>query len=209
VSQAGTTGQLYATGGQQFDNNDYYLVSDAAALDVGGALTMEGWFNLDAALPATTWLMYRLNSYYMSVTDTGRLTAALYPGAAAKYSYKAAAVAAGGWHHIAAAWARPQDYVNLYVDGINVGRTSTVPPGDADIDPTANPYRIGYTSNSIVGHADEVRLSNVARSANWLLTQYRNQSSPQTFVTVTEVLPYEYCPWFAYDRVGFGAGRLR
>jgi hypothetical protein len=32
------------------------------------------------------------------------------------------------------------------------------------------------------GLIDEVRVSNIAQSANWILTEYNNQNSPTTFV---------------------------
>ena len=35
------------------------------------------------------------------------------------------------------------------------------------------------------GAIDEVRMSNVARSAGWIQTEYNNQSSPSTFITLT------------------------
>jgi len=41
----------------------------------------------------------------------------------------------------------------------------------------------GDLSNYFSGRIDEVRISNVARSADWILTEYRNQSSPSTFYT--------------------------
>ena len=36
-------------------------------------------------------------------------------------------------------------------------------------------------SGQFEGDIDEVRISNVTRSANWILTEYRNQSAPATF----------------------------
>ncbi len=33
------------------------------------------------------------------------------------------------------------------------------------------------------GYFDEARVSNTARSADWILTEYRNQSSPSTFLS--------------------------
>ncbi|MEO8594332.1 MAG: hypothetical protein ABI759_13530 [Candidatus Solibacter sp.] len=30
----------------------------------------------------------------------------------------------------------------------------------------------------------ELSISNVARSANWILTQYRNQSAPATYISL-------------------------
>jgi len=33
------------------------------------------------------------------------------------------------------------------------------------------------------GGIDEVRISNIARSADWITTSYRNQNSPGTYLT--------------------------
>lgn len=37
------------------------------------------------------------------------------------------------------------------------------------------------------GSIDEVRVSNIARSADWIATEYNNQSSPSTFYTISTV----------------------
>ena len=41
---------------------------------------------------------------------------------------------------------------------------------------------------TFAGILDEMRLSSVARSDGWLVTQFRNQSSPSTFYTVSAPL---------------------
>lgn len=69
---------------------------------------------------------------------------------------------------------------SFYLDGVLVSGTYT---GSNATAPTTN-SRIGwngsagrYSNNQI----DEARFVNTARTANWILTEYRNQSSPQTF----------------------------
>jgi hypothetical protein len=44
--------------------------------------------------------------------------------------------------------------------------------------------RLGTTSFYWPGVLDEVRVSDVARTADWVVTEYRNQSAPGTFVTL-------------------------
>ena len=39
-------------------------------------------------------------------------------------------------------------------------------------------------SSQINGSVDEIRISNVARSADWMPASYNNQASPSTFYTV-------------------------
>jgi len=47
--------------------------------------------------------------------------------------------------------------------------------------------RFGRTTDGndyhYLGVADEVRISNTARSADWLMTEYRNQSAPGTYIS--------------------------
>ena len=46
------------------------------------------------------------------------------------------------------------------------------------------------TSNPYDGLIDEIRISNVARSDDWIATQYNTQDDPSTFFTATaEALP--------------------
>lgn len=71
--------------------------------------------------------------------------------------------------------------VSLYKDGSLV--SSSIGSGTRNPGNTA--LTIGtqyYNGNSWWnGYADEVRYSNVARSANWISTEYANQNSPSTF----------------------------
>jgi hypothetical protein len=57
-------------------------------------------------------------------------------------------------------------------------------PGTMD-DSTASPLTIGQRPDGLLaGAIDELRISQIARSADWVITSYNNQSSPSTFYTV-------------------------
>jgi RHS repeat-associated protein len=45
-------------------------------------------------------------------------------------------------------------------------------------------YNNVYTPQSFTGNLDEARISSVARSADWIATEYNNESSPSTFFSV-------------------------
>ena len=67
--------------------------------------------------------------------------------------------------------------------GINTqgsdGRIGNTPPGTP-----------GFGSNmNLDGQADEVRIATTARSAEWIQTEFNNQSSPSTFYAVGEETP--------------------
>ena len=55
----------------------------------------------------------------------------------------------------------------------------------SDISPSTGNLLIGDTMywSNFDGIIDEVRISNVARSASWISTEYNNQSSPSTFMS--------------------------
>jgi hypothetical protein len=96
------------------------------------------------------------------------------------------------WHHVA--WVQQKD-VNgtleqwdLYVDGKheNSKQAETVP------DVQGHLLRIGGRTQGSGSHypyyfdgrIDEVRISSVARDAGWLITSFRNQGSPGSFISV-------------------------
>ncbi len=74
-----------------------------------------------------------------------------------------------------------------YVDGVNVYQPGT---GTAPLAPQSSLTSIGgyisstATQRHVTATIDEVEISNTARSAGWIATQYNNQNSPSTFYTI-------------------------
>src|SRR5262249_42124749 len=74
----------------------------------------------------------------------------------------------------------------MYVDGANVATKA----GTQGPFVNNEPFVIGGRDSSgnvqglMNGSADEVRVSNVARSAGWIATEYTNQSNPSSFYVV-------------------------
>ena len=99
------------------------------------------------------------------------------------------AVNDGNWHSLVASI--QDDVVDFYVDGVlDVQKTFTVATGDCSVGSTASNMQIGVAARTdgtkdksfFDGSIDEVRISNVARSAGWIATEYNNQYSPSTFL---------------------------
>jgi hypothetical protein len=86
----------------------------------------------------------------------------------------------GAWHYLVSV--RNGLNISLYLDGASVG-SGTLPANEA-----ATIGYIGARNSSAnlyyTGAATEVRLSNTTRSADWISTEYNNQSSPSTFYAV-------------------------
>jgi RHS repeat-associated protein len=100
-----------------------------------------------------------------------------------------AAIQPGQWAHIAGTY----DGSNLivYTNGlpsVSLAQTGAISYGtseDLDIG-TNSPYRSIQAINGLI---DEARISTVARSADWIATEYNNQSSPSSFLSAS---PSEY-----------------
>lgn len=72
----------------------------------------------------------------------------------------------------------------LYANGIQIGTNAT----QDQVQNVNSGFEIGYTTGGFStywnGKEDQFRISNVARSANWITTEYNNVNSPSTFSTI-------------------------
>jgi hypothetical protein len=73
--------------------------------------------------------------------------------------------------------------LSLYVNG-NLENSSS-PPGGINV--SGDPLYFGSRNtggNSVTGTLDEIRISDIARSADWIRTEYSNQSTPGAFYSL-------------------------
>ncbi|MGD0733384.1 MAG: DUF2341 domain-containing protein [Terracidiphilus sp.] len=85
----------------------------------------------------------------------------------------------GNWHHLQTVRSTGEA-VLIYVDGIL--ETTTAYSDSGPIDVSGGGANIGGGGNtSFNGLIDEARISSVARSADWIATEFNNQSAPSTF----------------------------
>lgn len=81
----------------------------------------------------------------------------------------------GNWHYVVGTY--DGSFIWLYIDGTMVDFMSFSGSFNAD----TNPLCIGAlvdTNFPVSGTMDEVRISSIGRSADWVLTQYNNQNNP-------------------------------
>jgi hypothetical protein len=98
-----------------------------------------------------------------------------------------APISLGAWHHLVGSY--NGSVVSIYVDGA-LSQTANV-SGTIRTPSIAYNY-IGYGRTwsgdtgamAINGSLDEARISSVARSADWIKTEYNNQSDPSTFYSL-------------------------
>jgi len=93
----------------------------------------------------------------------------------------------GAWHYVSVAVNRDSGSLINYVNGGLYHKTSTGISTVTNIASTS-PFYIGRdgTRRDWEGPVDEVRLSNGARSEDWILTEYYSQSDPGSFYGVLD-----------------------
>jgi hypothetical protein len=91
-------------------------------------------------------------------------------------------LAAATWYHVAATW-NSSHVLTLYINGVSQGTYQAAsPPANLA---NANNLYLGTGYNGFWnGRMDEVRISNAARSADWIATEYNNQVSPAAFYSL-------------------------
>ena len=97
---------------------------------------------------------------------------------------------ANTWYHVVCVIDLPNTQVTFYVNGTKLGNSVTLGANNIYNKAGVTNYMgwrdevaTGYPDFS--GKIDEVRVSNIARSAGWIATEYANQNSPSTFCNVS------------------------
>ncbi len=184
-------------GAGSFDGtgNTYLRIPSSNSYKPSRAITLEAWVNMVAATsyPDIFSLDYRADGswtspyqayaldFYSSTLEP-RLDVAANGNQAAPNGPNS--IATTQWTHVAGTY----DGSNMivYANGSSVvtqGQAGQISYGtslDLDIG-TRSPYT---TAEAVYGLIDEARISVVARSADWIATEYANQSSPATFYTI-------------------------
>ena len=157
-----------------FDGDDDYVsVADDSSLQLTTALTVEAWVktaiepNAETAIVRKDTLTGTRYLYGLLLTPDGKINAQYYNGT----SFTATSLSAitdDQWHH--AAMTISGTTLSLYLDGIyqsstTISGTQGAPTGELGIG-TNPPNTSGSRDSRFTGQIDEVRISNVARSAS-------------------------------------------
>lgn len=201
-------GSLDAAGmigdGQKFDGiDDIVLLSggeEAGLLTGHGQHTISAWINADDI--STRQLViaegdcdsgsFISSGYGLYVNDgQGNTRHLLNTYDSEIDSVTSSAVDTGNWHHLAGVWNGSTGELSLYIDGINVA-TRTTSIGYLP-DPFWGGWRLGGAGgvsdpmdctrgHYFNGTIDEVRVTNIARSNDWIAASYNNQNNPGAYL---------------------------
>ena len=198
--------------GWPFDWRGYGCTKASPSLPSGDAArTLSLWYKCNAgALDADvcSWGNGSGRTWALWVTGTS-IVADCWPQSGATF----AVTRDTQWHHVMISLAADTDTSQTVLVYDGVARSTTGGSGKPSIVPTQ--LKLGGVSNLVgsYGHngsVDEVRVSNVARSAAWGITEYNNQRAPAEFSTWGAVqsagliLPHQYNAGY---NSGYNAGR--
>jgi RHS repeat-associated protein len=202
ATNVGVTASSGAIGGggsfQNSSNPTYLDVSTNPSFKPSANLTVEAWFNANSI---TAWnkivgldyradgswtppfLAYALQNYADSNQFGWQVTSAgSGPALATQNSYSL-----NTWNHAVGTYDGTK--MISYLNGVPSAALALNGPIDygSSLDLTIgarSPYSIG-NSEGWHGLLDEVRISNVTRSSDWIATEYANQSTPATFYQIS------------------------
>ena len=184
--------------GQDFNNSDgkYDLVDvgNGSALNItGNQITLEAWVrhNLSSYAHESWGFVNRKGwdyGYRLLMQTSGFGCAPLCVhfglGGGGTFVGTNTLLTAGTWHHVVGTY--DGSLMRVFIDGVQDANTlvntdnltSPLPPEDhVWIGHGDQPTDVGWSSEWD-GQIDEVRISNVARSACWIQTEYTNQGTP-------------------------------
>lgn len=197
-------------GGASFDGNTARNIDVGSDKSLGGlaALTMEGWIKLSAfgddgyttivgapkqrsgpGDPYQDALLAVSNGTVFLAQSTGNIGSRI-------FTDQSTTLTTGNWYHVVGTW----DGANLkvYKNGVQVGTNVADTNGATPATPSSS-FRLGQAGiassdfEQVNGLLDEVRVSNVARSADWIKTEYNNQNATSTFYTIGNETASGFC----------------
>jgi hypothetical protein len=178
-------------GGFQSVNASYYInYGTHASMGNFTTLTYEFWMNVDgnnyglvaghySSADDNDVTIHASSPHYLIYNHGWSTTSGAWHGSTA--------LSASTWYHVAVTYNGgstsnvPQIYINGVADTMT---TTTTPAGSLKADSGDIWWLAGHAGSPTTGEYDEVRYSNIVRSAGWFATEYNNQSAPSSFYTL-------------------------
>jgi hypothetical protein len=197
----GTTSGMISTdqvagqidGSLEFDGNDEYVnFGNPTELQITGAMTVEAWFR--ATDIGNTYLISKngpsgqrgwdLSFDAVNVTHGSVMFRYCLNGNGHIDTVGEVNVTIGEWHHVVGVF-NPSTYARFFLNGQLVDENTTnILSSQYNATNTVDFGTRSDLTNYYNGTIDEVRISNSARSADWILTEYNNQHDPSSFYSV-------------------------
>jgi hypothetical protein len=167
-------------GGAAFAGGQGYYIGADASLSPS-VFTISGWVYIGAS--ATQAILGATGNGGIEFrVDAGTFTLSLLKEGVANVATSTGAIAATTWKHVAVTYSGTGVCI-FYIDGVAVGTSTNLQTFTALGKYLGASHNVEDLSNG--SKLDEVHISNIVRSADWIATEYNNSNSPSTFYTVT------------------------
>lgn len=194
-SVTATTGQIDGSGGFASASSQYIDLSTGIA---PVAITLSAWVKATSFPNAYNGVIVRSNASYTSygmlyVNSSGNLSCFAYAaGGIGGVIYDGTGshtLSTGTWYYLTLTYSNAPNPVGGLSGYVNAASDhALVAVNGVDLVVTSATTSIGGDTNTTGrwwnGALDEVRVSGVARNADWITTEYNNQSDPATFETL-------------------------
>jgi hypothetical protein len=181
-------------------SNDMIQVSDDGSLDgTNDEGTFELWINWVNAADGDHQIIMSSSNRFTAGSQDGFEWASqglgnhfFYPwgGHNDNYNLGPNPFTNGAWHHLVVTLKYSTKEVKIYVDSVPMTFTTVNVPTFWNT--LANPNNWLWGGNPdratryFAGKFDEIRVSDIARSPDWIKAEYRNQGSPETYQSIGE-----------------------
>lgn len=179
-------------------DDDYITIPDSNSLDLTSAATWEMWINpvnvVTGVIISKRNQWNVANSWTIAIgCDTGLCLSLGTNSGGFESTYTTTSldnITADTWQHLVVTFdkASAQDS-HIYINGSEVGSYISAVSANTDLHVSTEKVQIGAINATPAsffnGSIDEVRISNTARSANYIAASYNNQNSPGTFYSLT------------------------
>ena len=198
-SAVGTIGGALELSDGAVNQADYVTISSVADQFSGADFTLSAWINIpggvfvDGASPEEFGTLFGINDssggnkLIASINDGTAANEAdnrfgPYDGAWRTSEYTTTVVADDDWHYVTYIRNSGTDYI--YADSNQEGSTaSNFVLASNDRWSIGTEYDGASASDWLTGFIDEVHISNVARTNDWIETEFNNQLDSSTFIT--------------------------
>jgi hypothetical protein len=176
--------------GQEFDgNDDRIIIPSSSSLDISSSITVEGWVYSPDISP-NGGIAYRANYDYGLTFEPDNIWVYTDNNQGNWNWNTGEVIPTAGWHHILFTF--DSNIRRLYIDSIEVINSTS--SGSIDINPSI--IIIGWQewTGGTDGIIDEIRLSDITRSPDWITTEYNNHYDAASFYSIGSESVYDATP---------------
>jgi hypothetical protein len=170
--------------GRDFErgDSDFISVPDDNSLDITDEITISFWYNPESTNAPDMVTKGTNTSYEASIRGGPRMQFKKEGGsnltASASFS-----LSTSTWYYLT--YVQSTSGRVIYQNGVQINSDVNSTPFSTNGDA----LQISRSADAADGIIDEVRISDVDRSADWIATEYNNQLNPSTFITELDDLP--------------------